>query len=167
MPDGRLIGASEDLATRELARLLALKTGALPFGGWASRFLQQIGAPTCRDNLVVVIAWQANEFTQARWNPLATTHPMPGSTSFNAVGVQSYLSLDQGLQASADTLTGGAASFGYGAILDALRGCADALTTAGAINASAWCRDCSNGGYVVELVSMVETYLDQYAGMHV
>lgn len=150
-----------------LERALAMQSGALPFGDWASRFLQALGAPDCRDNLVVTIAWQANEFTQARWNPLATTHPMPGSTVFNAVGVQDYISLDQGLQATADTLTGGAASFGYAAILDALRSCADAETTAEAINASAWCRGCSDGAYVVELVPMVETYLDQYEGMHV
>ena len=94
---------------------------------------------------MVVVAWQANEFTQARWNPLATTHRMAGSTSFNDVGVQNYVSLTQGLRASAETLTGGATSFGYRAILDALGRCDDAMTTAEAIRASAWCRGCSNG----------------------
>lgn len=150
-----------------IERRIARRSGALPFGDWAGRFLRYLDAPTCRDNLVVVMAWQANEFTQARWNPLATTHRMKRSASFNEVGVQDYVSLTQGLRASAETLTGGAASYGYGAILDALGRCADAVTTAEAIRASAWCRGCSNGGYVVELVPIVEQYFDRYTALHV
>jgi hypothetical protein len=128
--------------------------------------LEHLGAPTCRHNLVVVVAWQANEFTQARWNPLATTHRMARSTSFNDAGVQNYVSLTQGLRASGETLTGGATSFGYQAILDALGRCDDAMTTAEAIRASAWCRACSNGGYVTELVPMVQAYFDRYLTLH-
>lgn len=149
-----------------IERRISRRSGALPFGDWAHRFLRYLDAPTCRDNLVVVMAWQANEFTQARWNPLATTHRMKRSASFNEVGVQDYLSLTQGLRASAETLTGGAASYGYGAILDALGRCADAITTADAIRASAWCRGCSNGAYVVELVPIVEQYFDRYTALH-
>ena len=149
-----------------IERRIARRSGALPFGDWGGRFLRFLDAPTCRDNLVVVMAWQANEFTQARWNPLATTHRMKRSTSFNEVGVQDYVSLTQGLRASAETLTGGATSYGYGAILDALGRCADATTTAEAIRASAWCRGCSNGGYVVELVPIVEQYFDRYTALH-
>ena len=132
----------------------------------ADRFLRFVAAPTCRDNLVVVMAWQANEFTQARWNPLATTHRMKRSASFNEVGVQDYVSLTQGLRASAETLTGGATSYGYQVILGALGRCDDAVTTAEAIRASAWCRGCSNGGYVVELVPIVEQYFDRYTALH-
>jgi peptidoglycan hydrolase CwlO-like protein len=165
----QLIGRQQD-AVRDVKRLerrAARRAGALPFGDWAGRFLDHLGAPSCRDNLVVVMAWQANEFTQARWNPLATTHRMHRSTGFNAVGVQNYVSLTQGLRASAQTLSGGAASYGYGAILDALDRCADAMSTAGAIRASAWCRGCSNGGYVTELVPIVEEYFDRYIALHV
>jgi hypothetical protein len=115
---------------------------------------------------VVVVAWQANEFTQARWNPLATTHPMPGSTDFNTVGVQNYRSLTQGVRASVETLTGGVDSYGYGAILDALHGCAAASRTADAIRASAWCHGCSNGRYVSALIPTVKQYFDRYAGAH-
>ncbi len=164
----QLVGARRD-ATRQVGRLerqAARRAGALPFGDWADRFLQHIGAPTCRDNLVVVMAWQANEFTQARWNPLATTHRMKGSTSFNSVGVQNYRSLTQGLRASAETLTGGADSYGYAAILDALHRCARDMATAEAIRASAWCRGCSNGGYVTQLIPIVRSYFDRYADLH-
>jgi peptidoglycan hydrolase CwlO-like protein len=165
----RLVGEQRTAIrdVNQLERRIAREAGALPFGDWASRFLRHMGAPTCRDNLVVVMAWQANEFTQARWNPLATTHIMKRSTGFNEVGVQNYLTLTQGLRASEETLTGGAASFGYGAILDALHACAGALKTAEAIRASAWCRDCSNGGYVTELVPIVEQYFDRYQTLHV
>jgi peptidoglycan hydrolase CwlO-like protein len=164
----QLVGAHGD-ATRQVGRLerqMARRAGALPFGDWAARFLQHIGAPACRDNLVVVVAWQANEFTQARWNPLATTHRMKTSISFNSVGVQNYRSLTQGLRASAETLTGGAASYGYGAILDALHRCARDMATAEAIRASAWCRGCSNGGYVTGLIPIVRTYFDRYGDLH-
>ena len=162
---GQQRSAIHEVNQRE--RQIARAAGALPFGDWAARFLQHIGAPTCRDNLVVVMAWQANEFTQARWNPLATTHLMKRSTGFNVVGVQNYLTLTQGLRASAQTLTGGAPSFGYVAILDALHVCSGAMKTAEAIRASAWCRDCSNGGYVTDLVPIVEQYFDRYATVHV
>jgi peptidoglycan hydrolase CwlO-like protein len=155
-----------DRDVRSLERKIARRTGAIPFGDWASRFLEHLGAPTCRHNLVVVMAWQANEFTEARWNPLATTHRMARSTSFNHVGVQNYVSLTQGLRASAETLTDGATSFGYRAILDALGRCDDAMTIAEAIRASAWCRGCSNGGYVTELVPVVQAYFDRYVTLH-
>ena len=161
---GRRVAASRHLSRRE--RKAARRTGALPFGDWAPRFLRQLDAPTCLPNVVVVVAWQANEFTQARWNPLATTHRMAGSTSFNGVGVQNYRSLRQGLRASVETLTGGAASYGYTAVIDALRGCASSATTADAIRASAWCHGCSNGGYVTALLPMVEQYFERYAGAH-
>jgi peptidoglycan hydrolase CwlO-like protein len=161
---GQRRGALRDV--RAIERRIARRSGALPFGDWAGRFLRFIAAPTCRDNLVVVMAWQANEFTQARWNPLATTHRMMRSTSFNEVGVQNYVSLTQGVRASVETLTGGATSYGYQAILDALGTCADAMTTAEAIRASAWCRGCSNGGYVTELVPIVERYFDRYTALH-
>ena len=154
-------------ALRQVQRLEAMRNGALPFGAWAQRFLDAIGASSCRDNLVVVVAWQANEFTAARWNPLATTHVMRGSTSFNDVGVQNYRSLAQGIRASEQTLLGGSPSYRYAAILDDLRACAGALTTAGSINASSWCRGCSNGGYVTELVPIVEQYFDRYVSLHV
>ena len=164
----QLAGQRQDAVrdVRAIERRIARRSGALPFGDWADRFLRFVAAPTCRDNLVVVMAWQANEFTQARWNPLATTHRMKRSASFNEVGVQDYVSLTQGLRASAETLTGGATSYGYQVILGALGRCDDAVTTAEAIRASAWCRGCSNGGYVVELVPIVEQYFDRYTALH-
>ena len=39
------------------------------------------------------------------------------------------------------------------------------MTTAEAIRASAWCRGCSNGGYVTGLVPIVEPYFDRYTAL--
>lgn len=152
---------------RQLEWQLAQRSGSLAFGRWAELFLRAIGAPACRSNLVLTVAWQVNEFTSARWNPLATTHTMPGSTAFNSVGVQNFVSLAQGLEATRITLEGGSPSFGYGAILDGLRSCADAATTALAVQASAWCGGCTNGNYVGAYVAVVEQNYEQYAALSV
>jgi len=144
---------------------IAMETGTITFGHWAQLFLQQIGAPSCDDNLVVVTAWQVNEYTAAVWNPLATTLDMPGSTLYNTAGVKNYTTLWQGLDASQLTLEKG--GLGYGTILDDLRACAPAMTTAAAINASYWCHGCSRGGYVTDLVPIVAAYFRSYASKHI
>jgi predicted nucleic acid-binding Zn-ribbon protein len=138
--------------------------GHVSYGAWAGTFLRTIGAPGCRSNLVAIVAWQYSEFTQAAWNPLADTLPMPGSTAFNSVGVQNYASLSQGLEAVRHTLTNGPALV-YPAIVTRLRGCADAMTTAQAINASAWCRGCADGHYVTGVIAKVEANYELYAAL--
>jgi peptidoglycan hydrolase CwlO-like protein len=136
--------------------------GTMPisYTKWASLLLPKMSAPVCRDNLVAVVAWEASEYTKARWNPLATTQSMPGASAFNSVGVRNYTSLEQGLEATVLTLNGAPAR-GYGAILSSLRACADAMTTAHAINASAWCRGCAGGAYVIAVVPAVEALFSQ------
>jgi peptidoglycan hydrolase CwlO-like protein len=136
--------------------------GHVAYGAWAGLFLRAVGAAGCQANLITVVAWQYSEFTQAAWNPLADTLAMSGSTTFNSVGVQNYVSLDQGLQATRFTLVNGPA-FGYGTILSDLVGCADPMSTARAINASMWCRGCAGGAYVVNDIPKVEANYDLYA----
>lgn len=136
--------------------------GHVAYGAWAGLFLRAVGAAGCQANLITVVAWQYSEFTQAAWNPLADTLAMSGSTPFNSVGVQNYVSLDQGLQATRFTLVNGPA-FGYGTILSDLVGCADPMSTARAINASMWCRGCAGGAYVVNDIPKVEANYDLYA----
>ncbi|MGH2724370.1 MAG: hypothetical protein ACRDI0_08930 [Actinomycetota bacterium] len=113
----------------------------------------------CRENVITVVAWAAQENTAAGWNPLATTFGMTGSTRFNWAGVQNYVSLEQGLQATVLTLERGMGVYGYAPIVDALRRCADPMETARAINASRWCLGCSEGSYVVRLVPAVAAAL--------
>jgi uncharacterized coiled-coil protein SlyX len=135
------------------------------YGQWADMLLHIFDAPTCRENRVVVVAWQVQEFTQAAWNPLATTHRMPGSTDFNGVGVQNFVSLEQGLEATKETIQNGWDIYGYGAIVGSLRGCGDALTTASRIAASSWCPGCLDGNYVVGVVPKVEADFETYASL--
>jgi hypothetical protein len=149
------------LRAEELAAARAALAGGLTFGNWAKAFLGAIHAPTSRDNLVVMVAWQTQEFTEARWNPLATTYPMPGASTYNGSGVKNYVSLDQGLSATQRTLQ--QPGFGYESILIDLARSADDMTTADAIRDSAWCRGCTGGEYVVHLIPKVEQYYDSYA----
>jgi hypothetical protein len=122
---------------------------------WAALFLPRIGAPVCGNNLVAVVAWQAQEGTRAAWNPLATTQGMSGATQFNGVGVKNYTSLEQGLQATALTLWRGRTSYGYGPVVQGLRACAPPMWTAQAIQASLWCRNCAGGQYLTAIVPAV------------
>jgi peptidoglycan hydrolase CwlO-like protein len=133
------------------------------YGRWSALFLRSIHAPACQSNQVVIVAWQLAEFTQAGWNPLATTRPMAGSTSFNSAGVQNFPSLQTGLLANRLTLYNGWRSYGYGAIVSNLRACSPPYTTANAIRASRWCHGCAGGGYVVNKIGEVAQNFDLYA----
>ncbi len=140
-----------------------LPEGPVTYEGWAGAFLRRLDAPRCDENLLIVVTWETAESTSAAFNPLATTRDMPGATDMNSVGVKSYASLDQGLDASRDTLLLGAESYGYGAIVDSLRRCRSASFTARAINASAWCRGCVNGAYIVGLLPIVRASYAEHA----
>ena len=141
----------------------ALHGGPLTYEAWAGAFLGRLEAPACDENLLIVVTWQTAESTSARFNPLATTRDMPGATDMNEVGVKHFVSLEQGLDASRDTLLLGAESYGYGAIVASLRACAPAEATARAINASAWCRGCVGGAYVTGLLPIVRATYDEHA----
>ena len=141
----------------------AIPNGPVTYEAWARGFLGMVGASTCDDNVTLVVTWETAESTQAWFNPLATTHDMEGAGIFNSSGVRNYVSVQQGLDASRDTLLGGAESYGYGAILSALQSCASAETTARAIRDSAWCRDCAGGSYVTGLLPVVRATWSEHA----
>jgi peptidoglycan hydrolase CwlO-like protein len=151
------------LRAEELAAAIAAAGAGTPisFGRWAQAFLSYVHAPVARNNLVVMVAWEAAEFTDAHWNPLATTYPMPGSTAFNSSRVQNYVSLQQGLEATIRTLR--RPGYGYEAILAGLARNAGPMDTADAIRDSRWCRRCADGEYVVGLIDAVESYYARYA----
>jgi hypothetical protein len=138
-------------------------SGPRTYEGWADSFLSRLHAPACGENLLIVVTWATAESTTAAYNPLATTRDMPGATDMNTVGVKHYVSLRQGLDASRDTLTKGADSYGYDAIIGSLRVCASAAHTARAINASAWCRGCVNGAYITGLLPIVRASYPEHA----
>jgi hypothetical protein len=157
----------ERLDGPDMARVTAAFQGDahVSYGEWAGMFLRTVGAPACSDNMTVVVAWQVQEFTQAAWNPLATTHRMEGSTDFNSVGVQNFVSLEQGLQATWETIHNGWDIYRYGAIVQELRRCAEPMETATAVNASSWCRGCGNGSYLLGVMPRVEADYETYAAL--
>lgn len=73
---------------------------------WEHMFLSRVGnaSPTL-EMLAFVNAWVRAEGTDAVYNPLATSQDMPGATTFNSDGVKNYLTLEDGVDAAAITLT--------------------------------------------------------------
>jgi peptidoglycan hydrolase CwlO-like protein len=139
-------------------------TGAgVSFGRWAELLLSRLGGPICQDNLIAVVAWESAEGTAAAYNPLATTHDVPGATDFNSVGVKNYPSLGDGIRATIDTLVLGSPTYGYGAVLASLSTCGAAESTGAAINASSWCRGCTGGMYVVNVVPLMRADYERFA----
>jgi peptidoglycan hydrolase CwlO-like protein len=134
----------------------------ISYGEWGEAFLKYIGAPVVRNNLIVMVAWEATEGTNATWNPLATTMGAEGATTYNSHGVKNYNSMEQGLDATLRTLR--RPGHNYEAILDGLERGAEPMETGHAIQQSDWCRGCQEGGYVVGIIPAVEKYYDKYAG---
>lgn len=106
--------------------------------GWAQALLGDLGMPRSAQNVTAITAWEmaegGNWFNSARYNPLDTTMPEPGSTAMNSAGVQAYTSWGQGLAATVATLTNGQ----YGGILAALRAGTSALAVSAAVSESPW-----------------------------
>lgn len=77
---------------------------------WISDFLSALGAPQTPANVSSVTDWIAHEGpygTQGANNPLNTTQPEPGSTSFDGLAVQNYPSPTEGLNATVATVENG------------------------------------------------------------
>jgi hypothetical protein len=149
---------------RPVHRAVATPAGPPTYGAWAHSFLRAVAAPRCTENLILVVSWETQESTAALFNPLATSHEMPGDSVFNGAGVKNYRSFVQGVRAAAATLVTGASSYGYQAVIDALRSCAGADEVAATIRDSAWCRGCTGGSYLVGLVPVVRSsYADHAA----
>jgi hypothetical protein len=89
--------------------------------GFAVNLLKSLGDPVTDANVNSIVAWEKREGghwnNSAHYNPLNTTQREAGSSSMNSVGVQSYNSWDQGLQATVKTLHNGY----YNDILGALK----------------------------------------------
>ena len=101
---------------------------------WGKALLQKLGAPVTKANLAVLSAWAQAEGSNARNNPFDTTQQAAGATAFNSVGVRNYLSPQQGLDATYQTLTNGR----YPDIIAALKKGNDPAGVADAIGASPW-----------------------------
>lgn len=76
----------------------------MKFHGWDTRLLGALGVPVATPQLEFLRAWQACEGGTARFNPLNTTEPVPGSTRYNSAGVRNYLDANMGIAATLLTL---------------------------------------------------------------
>ncbi|MCZ7525879.1 MAG: hypothetical protein M5U14_05495 [Acidimicrobiia bacterium] len=137
-------GARPPSSGATFAAALDRATAALPAGldpggdpshaRFARDLLARLGMPATTENVRAVVAWARAEGTSAAFNPLATTQGMPGATDFNAVGVKSYASYRDGLDATVRTLRNGR----YDEVLAALRDGTSAEAVARAVAASPW-----------------------------
>jgi hypothetical protein len=105
--------------------------------------LKGLGAPTSTANVNSLAAWFRHEFPSwpplAANNPMASTQPMPGSTTYNSAGVQNYPNAQEGVQATVNTLTNG----NYPCIVAALKSGNGLCGSQCAQNFLTW----SGGGY--------------------
>lgn len=112
---------------------------------WATALLTRIGAPVTDQNLSAMTTWMKFEGggggkatglgkNSAMYNPLNTTQGAPGAKSMNSVGVKSYNSWDQGMEATVQTLMNGK----YSGILAALQQGTNTAGVLSAVNASPW-----------------------------
>lgn len=74
---------------------------------YANDILDGIHAPKTDGNIRLLVAWMGGEGTTARFNPLATTQPANGATTFNSVGVKNYPDYSTGVSATVQTLQNG------------------------------------------------------------
>ena len=120
---------------------------------YASSVLTKLGAPVTEANLQHMARWMAFEngwknLAGSHNNPLNTTLDKPGAGNFNSVGVKIYSSLDEGAQATVDTLTGkSSAARGYDAIVAGLQsGKLSNSEFANLVNNSSWGTKIKGGG---------------------
>lgn len=128
---------------------------------FAQALLAEIGAPDTERNRWALVSWMQAEGSAARFNPLATTQDYPGATDFNSVHVKNYVSLADGVAATAKTLNYGADRdlYGYRPIRRRLRENAWARNTLKAVEESAW----GTGGLALRCLRTVKRNFDSYA----
>jgi hypothetical protein len=76
-------------------------------GDFAKAVLAQLGAPASDSNIAFLVGMMQREGGTATFNPLNSTLVMPGSSSYNPVGVQNYPDAPTGVAATAHTLANG------------------------------------------------------------
>lgn len=126
----------------------------------ARQLLPKIGARATKRNLWALVSWMQAEGGNAAFNPLNTTLDRPGATNYNGVGVKNYVSLAQGVEATAETLNYGAdrGFYGYRPIRKRLRGNAWASLTLLAVERSVW----GTGGLALRCLPGVKRHWDYY-----
>jgi hypothetical protein len=111
------------------------------YGDFIKAFLPKIGMGWISVHRKrALLSWMYAEGAGGDFNPLNSTLPKPGSHAINSVGVQSYVSFQQGVEATAETLNYGARNnqYGYSKIKRRLRLNLPARHILEAVEESAW-----------------------------
>lgn len=108
-------------------------------GNFAREVTKRLGAEVTLHTRRAWAAQMQAEGGGAHYNPFNTTLRMPGSSNYNSVGVQNYVSAEQGIEATVRTLKED--GHGYEKIRRALRANAPATEIVKAIGDSAWGTD--------------------------
>lgn len=96
------------------------------WSSWEKQLLAKLDAPdtTANRRFLNAWAWKEGPATSARNNPFNASTPAPGSSAYNADGVQNYTTAGEGLGATYQTLTNGQ----YNDVVAALRSGKPSLT---------------------------------------
>lgn len=107
-------------------------------GQFVIELLTRCDYPQSIDNITGALTWVRAEWggdtPRAKYNPLSTVQPMPGSTPFNTTGVQNFATFDDGLTANALVLLTG----DYAPIRQQLAAGNDNSALIAAISSSRW-----------------------------
>lgn len=101
---------------------------------FGKEMLRGIKAPYNPETDKFLRAWAQAEGSMAKHNPFATTQPAVGATNFNSVGVKNYVSWQQGVEKTVETLLNGK----YPQLVTALRSGLSAKGMANALAATPW-----------------------------
>lgn len=130
---------------------------------FARELLTRLGLTPTKRRLWALVAWMQAEGGTVKFNPLNTTEEMQGATNYNSVGVKNYISLHQGVVATAKTLDYGARNnlYGYRRIRRTLVKNRWASVILAAVEASQW----GTGGLALLCLPLVKAQWDKYRNM--
>jgi len=146
--------------------------------GWIVQLLRALNAPLTPDNFQFAEQWfqeehggpspnpqeQTGGYDQGgAYNPWDTTLQEPGSTTYNSVGVQNYPDWQTGIKATVDTLLDSSPSYGYAAIVQALRSGASLTQLESVEDASSWGTAFPSGVYDIPIPAR-DVQTGDYAG---
>ncbi len=119
------------------------------------RLADELHVPHTPQNAYAWVSWAQAEGGNAAFNPLNTTLEWPGATDYNSVHVKNYLTSDDGIKATAQTLK----QQNFAHILNRLKTSAAPRLTLRAVEHSEW----GTGGLALKCLPSVKANYNEYA----
>lgn len=92
-----------EIGTKEISKNFMNSTDM----NFYKELLENLNAPVTFENMKFLLAWRQSEGQGGKYNPFNTTWELEGSTPMNSHGVQNYISLEDGMEATLKTLKNG------------------------------------------------------------